>query len=378
MIKSSEFVKDIVEKILKTTISSRHFHKLGGSKNTLRRCVERNKGIGPASTELLTNIIIRETKYDDYKRSLILDYIKQFLNGEELIYLARNPGDIKTIVSFATAKFSKNSTDTLPNLNNTSFFNDPPTNDFKIIKARNYVLNNNKYNYALNLCSPINPKLFREALSKKYLQVALDLSDLQKAIEITCIAAQHYSIIIEVGDPLIKRFGMNAVKQIRKIEPRFPLLVEMTSTDWIDEQINLVAESGADMVLLMGVYSSSRVEKAVDSARKNKIGLIIELSPIQKASEWCNIYEEQGIDAIALIRNIDSLNRPSEMIKRVVELRQETNIPIFVSGGFTPKFIPDIMKEDWNVVIVGRSIINSPTPEKTINQILDVINKGGI
>jgi 3-keto-L-gulonate-6-phosphate decarboxylase len=98
---------------------------------------------------------------------------------------------------------------------------------------------------------------------------------------------------------------------------------------------------------------------------------------MQNVEEWCSIFEEYGVDGIALIRNIDSLNRPKDMLDRVANVRKNTNLPIFVSGGFTPKIIPDIIDVEWDIIIIGRAIVNSPEPQKNIEQILEIIHSGG-
>lgn len=84
----------------------------------LRRCVERSQGIGDTCSYALANLIIKETKYDDFKRKLVLDYLKQYLTVKERDYLYRNPNDIKTVVKFATSKFSVNG---IPDINNVNY-----------------------------------------------------------------------------------------------------------------------------------------------------------------------------------------------------------------------------------------------------------------
>lgn len=106
---SAEFIVDIVVKLLKCPLSSNDYYNLGGSKNTLRQCVKRCNGVGETCTEVLSNLIIRETKYDEIKMKLVIDYLNQYLNPKEIEYLNRNPNDIKTIVTFAASKFSKTS-----------------------------------------------------------------------------------------------------------------------------------------------------------------------------------------------------------------------------------------------------------------------------
>jgi hypothetical protein len=118
---SAEFIVDIVVKLLKKKLSSNEYYGLGGSKNIFRLCVERCKGIGDTCTETLANLIIQETKYDEIKKKLVMDYLKQYLSPKELDYLNRNPNDIKTIVIFATSKFSVKTRRTIPDLNKVKY-----------------------------------------------------------------------------------------------------------------------------------------------------------------------------------------------------------------------------------------------------------------
>lgn len=231
------------------------------------------------------------------------------------------------------------------------------------------------YNELLNLCSPIDPLVFRTTLKARLLQVALDVSDLSKAVEIANTAARFRSFIVEVGDPLIKRYGMEAVQQIRKIRPKFPLVVEMASSDWAEEQVSFAAEAGADIVLLMGLSNETRIERAVYSARKKEVGLILALPLKQDIAKWCRTAEELGVDGIAIIRSIDSSAKPSDSLSRVRAARKETNIPIAVSGGSTPTQIESGLNDDWNIVIVGRAIVDAPDPKETMQRILEILDK---
>lgn len=107
MITSAEFIEDIIIKLLNKPLSSNEYYALGGSKDIFRRCVERCQGIGPTCSYVLSNLIIQEIKYNELKKQLVLDYLKQFLTIKEKDYLHRNPNDIKTIIKFIVPKFSK-------------------------------------------------------------------------------------------------------------------------------------------------------------------------------------------------------------------------------------------------------------------------------
>ena len=112
---SGEFVNDIVVNLLGKPISSKEYCKLGGSPNIFCNWVKRNKGVGEQCAFVLSNLVIQEIKFNDRKKKLVLDYLKQYLTTKEKDYMQRNPNDIKTIVGFASAKFSNKNND--PDIN---------------------------------------------------------------------------------------------------------------------------------------------------------------------------------------------------------------------------------------------------------------------
>jgi hypothetical protein len=119
MVSTSEFIKCVVVDILNRDLTSKDYIKFGGSPNIIRRCFERNKGIGPGVVEVISNSILHDTKFDVMKKNLILDYLRQFLNNREKEYLNRNENDIKTIMNFVAKKFN----DRLKKTKHTDTFN---------------------------------------------------------------------------------------------------------------------------------------------------------------------------------------------------------------------------------------------------------------
>lgn len=227
-----------------------------------------------------------------------------------------------------------------------------------------------------HLLSPIDPVELANALTtNKRLQVALDVESLDDAKNIARLALDAGADILEVGDPLVQRYGMTAVREIREKFPGVPLVAELASSDWADEQVELAAKSGADCVLLMGLRKEIRVERAVNSARKHKVGLILELPPEKSVSEWASFAEQNGVDGMAVIRNIDSSTPATDSIRRMRLLRKYAKTPIAISGGFTVEGIAKISDEPWDIVIVGRAITSSRNIAATVASIVKVIRK---
>jgi len=64
-----------------------------------------------------------------------------------------------------------------------------------------------------------------------YLQVALDLVDMQKVHSVLAELPRNDHLIIEAGTPLIKRFGLSIISEIRKIRPNAFIIADMKILD---------------------------------------------------------------------------------------------------------------------------------------------------
>jgi 2-polyprenyl-3-methyl-5-hydroxy-6-metoxy-1,4-benzoquinol methylase len=101
-----EFINTIVLDILESEVSSNKLFKMGGSKNTLWQCADRNTCIGNKPVIVLANLITSEIKYNNSKKEKVLNYIKQFLNDDELIYIEKYKDDIRTLVRIMAEKIN--------------------------------------------------------------------------------------------------------------------------------------------------------------------------------------------------------------------------------------------------------------------------------
>jgi hypothetical protein len=97
-----KFINGIVVNILDESICTEKNYSLGGSKNTFRQCIERNKGIGKKVSTMISNLIIKHPE----KHKEIFKYLEKYLTDSETSYMYDNPTDIKTIVDFAVKKIN--------------------------------------------------------------------------------------------------------------------------------------------------------------------------------------------------------------------------------------------------------------------------------
>jgi 3-keto-L-gulonate-6-phosphate decarboxylase len=90
---------------------------------------------------------------------------------------------------------------------------------------------------------------------------------------------------------------------------------------------------------------------------------------------WCETAESAGPDAIAIIRNIDSAESIERTRSRMCEVTEATDLPLVISGGFTPRNLDEVVEDEWSVLIVGGTFINAPDPSHVLTSVRNVIKK---
>src|SRR5207302_5010071 len=78
---------------------------------------------------------------------------------------------------------------------------------------------------------------FRRLKGQRTIQVALDSVDREQAVSLASVLEQAGVRAIEVGDPLIKRYGAPIIGELRRAAPSVMLVAEMVSTDWSSAQV---------------------------------------------------------------------------------------------------------------------------------------------
>ncbi|MEA1864038.1 MAG: orotidine 5'-phosphate decarboxylase / HUMPS family protein, partial [Euryarchaeota archaeon] len=140
--------------------------------------------------------------------------------------------------------------------------------------------------------------------TRKRLQLALDLLEIDRAIQIAKETSEHIDII-EAGTPLIKSEGMAAVRAIKKAFPNHAIVADMKTMDTGAIEVEMAAKSGAEIVAIMGGADDSTIEDAVRSARKYGVSMMADLlsvdDPVSRAKEL----EKLGIDCVCIHVGID-------------------------------------------------------------------------
>lgn len=209
-------------------------------------------------------------------------------------------------------------------------------------------------------------------MNKPILQVALDLVELKRAIEIAK-DVEEYVDWIEVGTPLIKSEGMNAIRVLKKSFRDHKIVADMKTIDTGALEVEMCAKSGADIAVILALSNNSTIEEAIKSGRKYGCEIMADLinhpNPVERAKEL----EELGVDYINVHVGIDAQMLgydPLEILKEVVK---EVNIPIAVAGGLDFEKASLCVSIGADIVIVGGNIVRTKNPKESAKKFREYI-----
>ncbi|MDH7593549.1 MAG: bifunctional hexulose-6-phosphate synthase/ribonuclease regulator [Methanomicrobiales archaeon] len=196
-------------------------------------------------------------------------------------------------------------------------------------------------------------------MDRPVLQVALDLLELPRALQIAEEALTGGVDWLEAGTPLIKSEGMAAITALRKRFPDRVIVADMKVADTGALEIEMAAKAGASVVTVLSNADDAVILESVRAARlygvKIMVDLINEKNPVKRGLEL----EGMGIDYLIAHTGIDQQMMGADTLSPLGELRKAISIPMAVAGGLNAEMAANAVRMGANIVIVGSSITRS-------------------
>ena len=137
-----------------------------------------------------------------------------------------------------------------------------------------------------------------------YLQVAFDLTDLSAVLSVMDKLPINDHLILEAGTPLIKRYGLGVVREMRKARPSSFIVADLKILDTGNLEARMAADETADAVVVSGLASTATIDKAIEEANKTGIYVIIDMLNVNKPENVLKSLKNKP-DIIELHRAID-------------------------------------------------------------------------
>ena len=198
------------------------------------------------------------------------------------------------------------------------------------------------------------------------LQIALDYISLPKALVMAYQVAPEVDII-EIGTPLCKAAGMEAVRAVREICPDKLILADLKTPDVGGLEAAMAFDSGADMMTVIGGAALATVEQALAVARERGKEMLMELTGVRdneiltRAAEWRKI----GVERVVYHREWDAQSAGrmwAESDKVTIRKMIDMGFKMSITGGMTMELLPFFADLPVSVLICGRGIREADEP----------------
>ncbi|MHC4924310.1 MAG: 3-hexulose-6-phosphate synthase [Planctomycetota bacterium] len=185
------------------------------------------------------------------------------------------------------------------------------------------------------------------------LQVALDFVDTARALKCAREAVDGGADILEVGTPLLKAEGLDAVRALHREFPDVLLVCDGKTMDAGRAEFEIASKAGAKRATVLGVASDATIRECVEAGRNYGIEVYVDLlghpDPVERAKQAA----ELGACCVGVHCPIDEQMEGLDPFERLRAVASAVDIPVAVAGGITAETAAEAVKAGASVVIVG-------------------------
>jgi len=210
---------------------------------------------------------------------------------------------------------------------------------------------------------------------KPILQVALDFVHLKRALQVIDEAVKGGVDWIEVGTPLIKSEGMDAVRTIKKRYPNRTIVADLKTMDVGGVEVEMASKSGADIIIIMGLAENGTIEEAVKTSRRYGTKIMLDLMEVGDKVKRAKEAELMKVDYLCVHVSIDAQmigKKPLGELKRVAKVAK---MPVAVAGGLNSETVAQALNAGASIIIVGGAITKAPKVTSATKRIKEAMLK---
>jgi len=208
---------------------------------------------------------------------------------------------------------------------------------------------------------------------KAQLQIALDDIHLEDAVKLL-EKAGFYIDVIEIGTPLLMRYGVHAVTELRRKFPHHTILCDSKIMDAGSYEAGLVCSADADIFTVLAATDTRTVAECVRVAHatgKKVMADLICISDIEKVSRSLL---NQGVDIIGIHTGIDQQAEGRTPLEDLRTVRSSCpDAVISVAGGINADSVEEYLKYLPDIVISGGGIVKAEDPVSAAEKLAEKI-----
>jgi len=212
------------------------------------------------------------------------------------------------------------------------------------------------------------------------LQLALDKPHAGAVRRLLDQTAVHVDII-ELGTPLLIRYGIDIISEIKREYPDRKLLADLKIVDAGAMEAGLAFDAGADIVTVLGTAHQATLREACERAKRSGGRIMADLIAAREVDEAVVLAREldlSGLDYICVHTAFDNQGqsdseRTLEGLGRVGAVVERAGRA--VAGGLNPRMIERLVPYEPDIVVVGGYVTGNADPGGAVRRIREAMHQ---
>ncbi|MEM2937445.1 MAG: bifunctional 5,6,7,8-tetrahydromethanopterin hydro-lyase/3-hexulose-6-phosphate synthase [Candidatus Bathyarchaeia archaeon] len=214
------------------------------------------------------------------------------------------------------------------------------------------------------------PRLWRPP----YLQISLDIPDLERTKKIIAQIPRSDRIILEAGTPLIKRYGTKVISDLREAARDVFFMADLKTLDVGKVEVDIAYEETADAVIAAGLAPAETLNAFIYEAKRLGIYAAVDMLNVEDPVKKLKTLKEFP-DVVIIHRGIDQETGRTLGLELIQELKQtfkDKKFLVAVAGGIIPETAKEALEKGADIIVVGRYVTQSKDIERSVREFLEL------
>jgi 3-hexulose-6-phosphate synthase len=190
-------------------------------------------------------------------------------------------------------------------------------------------------------------------------QVSIDLKTIEEAIPVAEVAVRAGVDWLEVGTPLILGEGLHAVRAFRERWPNHKIVADLKTMDAGYLEAEMMAQAGADFVVVMAAAHWSTVAGAVRAGKDYGIKVMGDIMLAPDKPACARRMQELGVDYVIVHTGFDERGAETgkSPIHDVPGVVEAVSIPVQAVGGLSVEQAIAMPSMGAPLVVIGAPLV---------------------
>jgi 3-hexulose-6-phosphate synthase len=186
--------------------------------------------------------------------------------------------------------------------------------------------------------------------------------------------------IVEVGTPVLKRFGLGAIATARELAPGVPVLADTKTVDAGDTEARMVFGAGVRFMTVLSCASPATVTAVTEAAREYGGHVVVDTMTERSISDLVGRSYPPGVAYLSLHSSTDARLAGHDSTKTVIDIAavaRDAGWRFSMAGGIDRGSLPEVVAAQPDVVVVGSAITSADDPRGVTRWMRDQLTHPG-